>query len=606
MKRLRKLYHILLFALLLIVSCSQPPVETIVVTRVVVVEGQETIVTQLVEQTATPEPDTAVQPIQPVTLDMSYLGAPPSIDPQTTTSDSGIDLVENLFIGLTNFNHNNNTIEGELAQSWDVSADGRTWTFYLRDDIYWVQPAETAQENGLYPADPVRPVIADDLVYTVQRLCRRDTDAPGAYILFLISGCAEVYDITEPTAGDLEAIGVRAADDFTLEITLTKPASYFLTITSLWVFHPVPPELLEEYGNAWLTQIETPVLTSGPYMRVSDPNSETQTILHRNSRWPIVRPNTGNIDIVEILYFDEAMPAYQLWQAKSLDISPLPAAERDIIFSESSQKVQFVTEQTVFYLGFNFESEAFKDAAVRRAFSAAIDREQLVEELFGALALEMRHLEPPGILGGPPIDQIGVGYSPDDARQWLAESQFTSCRLMPPFTMLVTNSDLSLRQAELIRDMWIEELGCSEEQIIIEQVQFGTLLSRTRPEGGVARPDVWELAWASYFPDAQNWLGDLLHCTEGSNRQNRTCSEVDNLIRQAAIAQDYAERVLTYREIEDAFFGGEGIIPLAPLYIRGEELLVQSWLNYTPALFGGEQFDTYVINVTEKDLERSR
>jgi oligopeptide transport system substrate-binding protein len=300
------------------------------------------------------------------------------------------------------------------------------------------------------------------------------------------------------------------------------------------------------------------------------------------------------------------MPPYQLWQAKSLDASPLPADEREAILNEAPQKIKFIPEQTVFYLGFNFDSPAFRDPMVRRAFSAAIDRERLVEELFSSLALQMRHLEPPGILGGPPIDQIGVGYSPDDARQWLAESVYGSCRQVPPFTMLVTTSDLSLLQAEIIRDMWVEELGCTPEQIVIEQVQFGTLLSRTRSDGGAARPDMWELAWASYFPDAQNWFGDLLHCTEGSNRQNRECSEVDSLIRQAASTQDYAERVLAYREVEDMFFGGDGIVPLIPLYVRGREVLVQTWLSYTPALFGGEQYDTYMINVTEKDLERSR
>lgn len=78
------------------------------------------------------------------------------------------------------------------------------------------------------------------------------------------------------------------------------------------------------------------------------------------------------------------------------------------------------------------------------------------------------------------------------------------------------------------------------------------------------------------------------------------------MIRQAAGTPDYTERVLAYREIEDMFFGGEGIMPLAPLYVRGEEVLVQSWLNFAPALFGGEQYDTYVIDVGQKDLERSR
>ena len=107
---------------------------------------------------------------------------------------------------------------------------------------------------------------------------------------------------------------------------------------------------------------------------------------------------------------------------------------------------------------------------MRRAFSAAIDRQRLVDEIYDNEGLPMRHLSPPGVVAAPPIDEIGVGYSPDDARHWLAQSGFGSCRLIPPFTLLVTSSDLSLRQAELIRDMWVEELGCAPEQIIIDQV----------------------------------------------------------------------------------------------------------------------------------------
>jgi ABC-type transport system substrate-binding protein len=154
--------------------------------------------------------------------------------------------------------------------------------------------------------------------------------------------------------------------------------------------------------------------------------------------------------------------------------------------------------------------------------------------------------------------------------------------------------------------MWVEELECREDQIKIEQVQFGTLLANTRANAGEMRPDLWELAWASYYPDAQNWMGDLLHCQESENRQTRPCSEVDELIRQANSTIDGAERAALYREIEHAFFGENGIMPIVPLYIRGESVLMQGWLSFTPALFGGEQYDTYVINETEKELQRSR
>jgi len=177
---------------------------------------------------------------------------------------------------------------------------------------------------------------------------------------------------------------------------------------------------------------------------------------------------------------------------------------------------------------------------------------------------------------------------------------------MPDIRFMVSSSDLSLLQAELIVQMWVKELGCAESQFQIEQVQFGTLLANTRSDAGAARPDIWELAWASYYPDAHNWLGDLIHCQESENREIRPCAEVDTLIQQAATTVDVAERQKIYRQIENMLFGDEGVFPLVPLYVRGNVILVQNWLAYPPARFGGEQYDSYEIDMDRKELERSR
>lgn len=585
---------------LLLPGCNRAAVTTTVVTEQVTVEGEEQVVTRLVRQTVaiTPTPRPGAQTTIPVELDVSFQRAErPNIDPQKTDEEDGIDLIENLFVGLTRYNHESNRIDPELAREWEVSGNGRTWTFHLRDDIFWVRPAETTT-GGLREVEPVRPVVADDVVFAVQRACTRETNTPDAFILFLIVGCEQVNQSVAATPADLEEIAVHALNDTTLEITLTKPASHFLTITSMWLFYPVPREVIVEHGDDWTTPEN--LLTSGPFF----PAAPSQT-LHRNPLWPL--PRRGNVDAVNIFYLEDEMDALQMWQAKGLDLVPLPAAERENFLSgPTAERARLVTDQTLFYLGYNFDSGVFRVPEVRRAFSAAIDRRRLAETIYGERALGMRHLAPPGVLLAPPIEDIGVGYSPDYARQQLAASGFSSCRLMPEITFLISSTDLSLQQAELIRRMWIEELGCTEEQIIIEQVQFGLLLANTRADAGSARPDIWELGWASYYPDAYNWAGDLLHCEESENRHNRPCSEVDELIRQLTGLVEFEERYLLYREIENMFFGADGVTPLAPLYVPGDFVLVQSWLNYVPAIFGGEQYDTYIIDASAKSLERSR
>jgi oligopeptide transport system substrate-binding protein len=556
------------------------------------------IITQIVRQTRVVTPTaTPVDSRDPVELDLGVEGVFPNIDPQTAVSQNSMTLTENLFAGLTNFNHQTTQVEPELARSWETSADGRTWTFHLRDDIFWVQTGETGNDFAI-----VRPVTAEDVVTAVHRVCQSETDTPDAFILFLITGCEQVYSLDNVEQGDLDGIGVQALDDFTLEFTLTKPAGYFLTLTTLPLLYPVPGEQIEEFETAW-TEPEN-LFTSGPYTLTSGNLSETRTVLQKNPGWPL--PKGGNADIVNIYFFDEEQSIYDLWQSKNLDIGPLPTDLMETFLLESPNKANLVTGQTLFYIGFNLNSGIFREPNLRRAFSAAINREELADALYNGRAAPMRHLAPPGVIGAPPIDEAGMGYDPDFARLQLLQGGYASCQLMPPITFMVSALDLSLLQAELIRDMWIEELDCTEEQIIIEQVQFGALLANTRANTGEAKPDVWELGWSSYYPDENNWVTDLLHCTESENRSERACNNIDDLMRQAGQSTMNEERTALYRRIENLLFSDSGETPIAPLYVRGVYRMEQNWVSYTPAHFGGEQFDTYIIDADLKRLERSR
>ncbi|MCP4415506.1 MAG: hypothetical protein GY805_02720, partial [Chloroflexi bacterium] len=538
------------------------------VTEVFIVAGEELVVTRILEATPTPTPIPVpvAEDIPPIVLDIGFArSALPNIDPQVTNDPDGIDLIENLFVGLTRYNHVTNEVEPMLAREWEVAGNGRSWTFYLREDIHWVKPGEETVD-GYVIVEAVRPVVAGDIVFAIQRACARETDMPDASILFLIEGCEAVQQLANATPADLENIGAQALNDTTLQITLTKPATHFLTISSMWFMRPLPRELFEDetIGDDWQTAVRdgSVLLTSGPFM----PLDGNLTTLQRNTLWPI--PFQGNVEFVNIRYLSDDDLVLRLWQTKSLDLIDASTIDLSNAPDSTLQQASLATQQTLFYLNFNFESGIFREPTIRRAFAAAIDREALAEEVLGVQAVPMRHLIPPGVIGSLPIDEVGVGYSPDYARLQLVESGFNSCRLMPDIRFMVSSSDLSLLQAEIITQMWVNELGCLEDQIVIEQVSFGTLLASTRPEAGVARPDIWELAWASYYPDANNWVGDLIHCQGSENREQRPCGDVDALIRQAAQTVDLAERETLYRQIETILFGDAGITPLAPLYLR--------------------------------------
>ena len=578
--------------------------------------GVPAIVTRIVEQitfvTSTPDAAQPPESRDPVVLDLSLSGELPDLDPGRAQSDAQLDLAQNLFVGLTNFNPDSNTVEPELATSWETSADGQTWTFHLRDDVFWVRAGTPLPGSD----DPVavasiRPVTADDVVFAIQRLCARDVESPLTFPLFIIEGCEAAYTALEPTDADRAAVGVRAPNATTLQVSLTEPAGYFLTLTALSLFQPVPRDQVTELGDEWRnaagdlsTGWQTPgnLVTSGPFVASPAVTSESMA-LYRNPLWPLTP--AGNVDAINVVFLDEEQDAFEMWQDRGLDIAPLPAAERETLLERTPEKVRTVPDDILFYLGFNFDSQVFREPEVRRAFSAAIDRQRLVEEIYDNRGLPMRHATVPGVVASIPIDEVGVGYSPDYAVEQMAASTFRSCRLLPEITFRVSSADLSLRQAELLRDMWVEELDCDPEHIHIEQVQFGALLASTRPDA-TGRPDLWELAWAPTFPDAHNLLTNLLHCQESENRQNRPCSEPDTLLQRAATAVDPTERATLYHQAEALFFREDGLFPIAPLYIRARDWVVQNWVTFTPMPFSGQQWDRITLDATLKALERSR
>ncbi|HET6446735.1 MAG TPA: peptide ABC transporter substrate-binding protein [candidate division Zixibacteria bacterium] len=585
-------------------GCSEPVEDPIVATEVAAVEGQEVIVTRIVLRTLQVEiTPVIVENQDPVILDVSINEEITTLDPQLSAGEPDIHIIDNIFAGLTRYNHRSNTIDPELATDWRVSEDGLTWTFNLRDDIYWVrrdQPGRLlGDEHGV---DALRPVTSHDVVFAIQRACDSRLATPDVFVLFVIEGCEQVYDLKEATPDDLDGIKALAINDTTLEIILTEPASHFLTMTSTWLLRPVPVEIVEEMADEW--DLVENIVTSGPFVLSTESLMDTRIVLERNPYWPL--PFEGNADVVNILQID-SWDAYQLWQNRNLDVSPVPRSEQDNILSQYEGKSILVPNQAVFYLAYNMDSPVFKFPEVRRAFSWAIDRERLIREVHGGRGNPMRHIAPPGVIAAPPIDEIGVGYSPDKARQQMNASPFGDCRLITPIRYMVTNSDIALQQAELFREMWLEELNCPEDKIIIEQVQFGTLLASTGTDVPAAeRPDLWDLGWSSYYPDEDNWVGDVLHCSESENRQNRACSQVDNWIVAADELVELEERINLYRQIERSFFGDQGSEPVSPLYVRVDYYLRHGWVDYVPASFGGERFDTYYVDSEVRELEQNR
>jgi ABC-type transport system substrate-binding protein len=152
-----------------------------------------------------------------------------------------------------------------------------------------------------------------------------------------------------------------------------------------------------------------------------------------------------------------------------------------------------------------------------------------------------------------------------------------------------------------------EYLGCPPDLFTVEQVEFTVLLEIIESSTPTQdRPNAWTLGWGPDYGDANNWVGDVLSC-ESANDFMRPCSEIDDMINEAARSNDVAARDQLYFEIENAFFGEEGAFPIVPIFMDSSFRLVKPWYTGpfdTDGLFGGAHWDARSIDMAAKNKAR--
>ena len=202
---------------------------------------------------------------QPVTLNINVAAEPPTLDPSLATDAVSLNVMANLFVGLTRLSDaDDGSVDPELATGWEVSDDGLIYTFHLRDDARWVRYTEG---DGV---EQLRPVAARDVVYGVRRTCDPRTGSEYAYVDYIIAGCAALNNADAVALSEtdlqamIDAVGVTAPDATTVEFTLTTPAPYFPAIAGMWINWPQYREVIENAGDGWTEP--GVIVTNGPYV----------------------------------------------------------------------------------------------------------------------------------------------------------------------------------------------------------------------------------------------------------------------------------------------------------------------------------------------------
>jgi oligopeptide transport system substrate-binding protein len=595
-KRLSILFGLLIVASMVLTACApevQEVIKTVVVTQEVIVEGETVIETVIETVVVTPEP--VAEEAKPVTLNYNFAAEPPSLDPSLATDTTSIAVVGNIFVGLTLIDSITNEPLPYLATEWETGTDAegfQTWTFKLRDDIPWVNfnPATGETTQAVDADGNPRFVNANDVVYGVKRTLTPDTGSDYSYVLYIIKNAQAFNNAEEGVTVD--DVGVVALDDYTVQFTLQNPAGYFPSIASMWVAMPMPQWAIEDetYGSKW-TEAGL-IVTNGPYV-VEEWIHGGSLVLVKNPLW--INAADVQIERIEGLMIIEESTEFALYENNELDTSAVPLPEMDRVKTDPVLSAEYyqAPQACTYYYGFTNTKPPFDDVRVRRAFSQAIDRQSLIDNVLKGGQIPATSFAPPGIFGAPPPGEVGLGTDPAAAKAALDEYLAEKGMTLDDFnamgiTLMHNTSEAHARIAAAVQQMWKDTLGVDVQ---VENQEWGVYLDTVDNQTPIAdMPHIWRLGWCADYPDENNWVHEVFNATAGDNNLRRNCSdavctettnsEFDELTYQAQAESDPAVRAELYREAERIL--AEEETAYAPMYHYTFNRVTKPWLirNY--------------------------
>ena len=618
----------MLLALVLVACQPETIVETVVeqvevtrvITETVVEEGETMEVTRVVTETVEEVVEvTRVVEVEaeeemmdhPVTLNINHGTEPPSLDPSLATDSTSINVITNIFVGLTKFDPDTGEVLPYMADSWESGedADGnQTWTFNLRQDIPWIRhnpvTGETTQEVDA-DGNP-RFANAHDVEYGVKRTVNPDTASDYAYVLYIIKNAQDINSASEEVTVD--DLGVVALDDWTVQFTLETPAAFFPAVAGMWVAHAMPQWAIEEHGDKW-TEAGL-IVTNGPYAVESWVHGAELNLV-KNPLW--IDADSVQIERIEGVMITEASTAFALYENNELDTTGVPSPEIDRVKADPVLSADFYSAPAActYYYGFNNQKYPFTDQRVRQAFSQAIDRQSLIDNVTKGGQIPATSFAPPGIFGAPEPGTVGLGYDPDAAAESLQAFLDEEGLSLDDFnalgvTLMHNTSEGHAQIAAAIQQMWSDTLGVEVNVENQEWAVYLDTIGKTTPIDEA--PHVFRLGWCADYPDENNWVHEVFNSDAGANRIRRNCldpncgeattSEFDEVTFQALASQDPAERTALYAEAERLLTEVEAAF--APIYHYTTVNVTKPWLTRNYPNISGSDWFNWTIDMDAK------
>lgn len=432
-------------------------------------------------------------PIRAAGPPLRYLAGPPgTLDPAFIADASDVELLLQLYAGLTRLDERGEPYPS-LASGWQISDDGLTYTFAIRDGLRFSDGS---------------PLVAEDVRRSWLRVLDPATRATAPDVLSIVAGAPERM-AGDGAEGD---VGIEAPDETTLVVTLRHPASYFLDIVATPSTFVVPPAA--DATDSW--QRPDAFVGSGPY--VVDGVDAGDLVLRANARYVAGPPPIGEIRWMGGIDADAA----SAFAAGDVDLAQVPGWDATWIAYDADlgPHLHVAEPLTISYFGFDTTRPPFDDARVRRAFSLALDRERLVPLAEGASSAAAPSLVPPAIW--PEGFAPELETDPDEARRLLDAAGYED--LADLGTIVVNAIGLGVEPAVAT---WREELGVDVE---IETMDFADFLATAATQP----PQIFTINWIADYTSPQALYGLLLEPGAASNYGDWRDDEFTTLLSDAA------------------------------------------------------------------------
>ena len=461
-----------------------------------------------------------------------------SIDPALNTTNDGANYITYLFDNLLRVDKDGK-IAPSMAEKYEVSDDGLTWTFHLRDGLKWSDGSD---------------FTANDFVYSWQRMVDPEVAAPYAEtVLGMVEGYEDAIGNPDAngnttTTPDVTKLKVEAPDDKTFVVHMAKPTPYFDKLATFAALSPVKKDVVESNPDGWTLDPKTYVST-GPF-KLKEWKSGSYLMLEKNENY--WNKDAVKLDGIKCLLMQDQNAAFSAYESG---------------------------DALTYFIDLNNTLDEFKDAKVRQALSLALDRKYISETITAGTYTPAKGFIPQGVSdwdGSSWYDHLtdpSVYINVDDyqanlakAKELLAEAGHPNGEGLPTLTYSTNDSAYHKKIAEYLQQAW-GELGLKIDVNIVEWKSF-------TPQRRSGNYQIARDGWVMDYDDPSNIL-NLTATGNGNNSSKYSNPEYDALLEKAASEKDQKTRFDYFHQAEEMLMRDMGVTPLLyynEMYLQSDKI----------------------------------